>query len=414
MPPDEKRPGTAGEESPEIGSERNPDGEDFASMLEASLEKAAPQGRAFEVGQSVEGVIVAVGRDAVFVDIGGKGEASMNLEELRDSEGNVTAKAGDRIKALVVSAGATIEISRKLAQGAAAKEQLEAAHAAGLPVDGRVEKVNKGGYDVRVSGVRGFCPLSQIDIGRVADPEEHVGRTYTFRILEYKEGGRNIVLSRRALLEEEAREKAREVMKKVVPGAVLPGRIASVTNYGAFVDLGGGVNGLLHVSEMAWTRVASPSEIVQPGQELAVQVLKVDEEGRKISLSLKHLQEDPWQRAAQRRKPGQTIQGRVTRHAQFGAFVEIEPGVEGLAHVSTFPATRGDWKELAPPGSAASFRIESIDVEKRRISLAWVEPPRERSDSTESGASKPPDAGAGFGSIADKMRAALNPKGKKG
>jgi small subunit ribosomal protein S1 len=179
--------------------------------------------------------------------------------------------------------------------------------------------------------------MSQIDTERGAEPEEHVGRTYTFRIIEFKEGGKDLVLSRRAILEEEAREKAREVMSKVIPDAVLPGRVASVTDYGAFVDLGGGVQGLLHVSEMGWTRVSSPSEVVQPGQDLAVQVLRVDDEGRKISLSLKHLQADPWLMVGGAYRAGQKLQGRVTRLAEFGAFVELEPGIEALAHVSTFP-----------------------------------------------------------------------------
>jgi small subunit ribosomal protein S1 len=288
-------------------------------MLEESFQAQPPQTRSFEVGQSVEGVIVAIGHDAAFVDIGGKGEATIRLEELRDSDGEVKAKVGDRVKALIVSTGATLEISRKLAQGAAGREQLEAAFRAGLPVDGRVEKVNKGGYEVRISGQRGFCPMSQIGTERGSEPEEHVGRTYTFRIIEFKEGGKNLVLSRRAILEEEAREKAREVMSKVIPGAVLPGRVASVTGYGAFVDLGGGVQGLLHVSEMGWSRVSSPSEVVQPGQELTVQVLRVDDEGRKISLSLKHLQADPWLKLGGAYRPGQTRQGRVTRLAEFGA-----------------------------------------------------------------------------------------------
>jgi len=405
MSPEEKRPFPAGEEPPETQ-------EDFASMLEESFQAQPPQSRRFEVGQSVEGVIVALGQDAAFVDIGGKGEASIRLEELKDSEGKIQVKVGDRVRALVVSTGSTLEISRKLAQGAAAREQLAAAYRAGLPVDGRVEKVNKGGYQVRVSGQRGFCPLSQIGTERTEDPEEHVGRTYRFRIIKYHEGGKDLVLSRRAILEEEAREKAREVMRKVVPGAVLQGRVASVMGYGAFVDLGGGVQGLVHVSEMGWSRVSSPSEVVRPGQDLAVEVIRVEDEGRKISLSLKHLQADPWLNVAGAYRPGQTLQGRVTRLAEFGAFVELEPGVEALAHVSTFPPVKGDWKESVPPGTTAWFRIESIDVEKRRIGVAPVDPPREKESDAASRAAREPQGSKGLGSLADKLRAAMNPEKK--
>ncbi len=410
MPPEEKRPTRDGEDSPE-GSPDSPEPqEDFASMLEKSFQAQPPQTRRFEVGQSVEGVIVALGRDAAFVDIGGKGEASISLDELKDPDGEVKAKVGDRVKALIVSTGATLEISRKLSHGAAGREQLAAAFSAGLPVDGRVEKVIRGGYQVRISGQRGFCPFSQIDTERDAEPEEHVGRTYTFRIIDLKEGGKDLVLSRRAILEEEAREKAREVMSRVIPDAVLPGRVASVTDYGAFVDLGGGVQGLLHVSEMGWARVSSPSEVVQPGQELAVQVLRVDDEGRKISLSLKHLQADPWLKVGGTYRVGQKRQGRVTRLAEFGAFVELEPGIEALAHVSTFPPTKGDWKDSVQPGTAACFRIESIDVEKRRIGVALSEAPTGEEADPASRAAQEAQGSKGLGSLADKLRAALNPE----
>lgn len=379
-------------------------------MLEESFKALPSKTRSFELGQSVEGVIVALGHDAAFVDIGGKGEATIGLDELRDADGEVKAKVGDRVKALIVSAGATLEISRKLAPGAAGREQLEAAFRAGLPVDGRVEKLNKGGYDVRISGQRGFCPISHMGTERGAAPEEHLGRTYTFRILEIKEGGKNIVLSRRAILEEEAREKAREVMKKVIPGAVLDGRVASVTTFGAFVDLGGGVHGLLHVSEMSWTRGSSPSEMVQPGQDLTVQVLGVADEGRKISLSLKPLQADPWLKVAGAYRPGQTLQGRVTRLAEFGAFVELEAGIEALAHVSAFSPTKDGWRDSVQPGTTAHFRIESIDVEKRRIAVALSESPTGEESHPATHTAQDPQGSEGLGSMADKLRAAMNPK----
>jgi small subunit ribosomal protein S1 len=316
--------------------------------------------------------------------------------------------------------GSEIVLSRRLALGAAAREQVEAAYRAGLPVEGRVEGLNKGGYEVRVAGLRAFCPMGQIDVVRTEDPGQHVGRVYPFRIIELREGGRNLVVSRRAILEEEAREKAREVMRSVVPGAVLAGRVASVTPYGAFVDLGGGVQGLLHVSELGWTRVASPEEVVQTGQTLAVQVVKVEDRGRKISLSLRHLQADPWLKVGSAYSVGQTLQCCVTRLADFGAFVELEPGIEALAHQSSFPPSERDWKALVPAGSTATFRIESIDVEQRKIGVAWRDAPPDAAPSTSpeglaaaAGGAPASQPGQRLGSLADKLRAAMEPGRRK-
>ncbi len=382
-------------------------------MLEESLDSGAPHTRSFDVGQSVEGLIVAIESESAFIDIGGKGEATMSLDELRGESGEIEVHVGDRVKAMVVSTGTDLVLSRKMALGAAAREQIQAAFSSGLPVDGRIESVNKGGYEVRIAGQRAFCPMGQIDIVRTEEPAKHVGRVYTFRIIELREGGKNLVVSRRSILEEEAREKAREVMRTVVPGAVLTGRVASVSHYGAFVDLGGGVQGLLHVSEMGWSRTSSPAEVVQPGQVLTVQVVKLEDKGRKISLSLKHLQADPWLKVSAAYTVGQMVQGRVTRLADFGAFVELEPGIEALAHVSTFPPGERDWKALVSPGSTATFRIESIDLPQRRIGVALREGSAESGPAPLSGGSQGSQAGKGLGSLADKLRAAMEPEGKK-
>jgi len=231
--------------------------DDFESMFEASL-----QAKRFEEGQTIEGTIVAIGPEVAFIDVGGKGEATIEIEELLDSEGELTAQVGDRIEAMVVSTAGGLKLSRKLARGAATARQLEDAFHAGLPVEGKVEQAVKGGYEVRIAGQRAFCPISQIDTLRNTDPAEHAGRVYTFRILEFKEGGKNLVVSRRALLEEEQREEAELLRRSIVAGAVLTGRVASVRDYGAFVDLGAGVQGLLHVSEMGWSRVADTGQVV--------------------------------------------------------------------------------------------------------------------------------------------------------
>jgi small subunit ribosomal protein S1 len=338
-------------------------------MFEASL-----QAKQYERGQTIEGRIVGFGHDVAFVDVGGKGEAVVALDELKNDEGALEAAVGDRIHAVVVSTAGGLTLSRRLARGAATDKQLTEAFHAHLPVEGKVEREVKGGYEVRIGRQRGFCPISQIDIARTTDPSAHIGRVYTFRIIEYKDDGRNLVVSRRALLEEEQQARADEVRRSIVPGAVLRGRVVSVREYGAFVDLGGGIQGLLHVSDMGWSRVSEASQAVAAGDEIAVKVLRVDEATHKIALGVKQLSEDPWSTVPATFEVGQVRTGRVTRVAEFGAFVELAPGIEGLAHASTFPPTGrpGGWAKSVPVGMTAAFEILSIDPDKRRIGIALV------------------------------------------
>ena len=342
--------------------------DEFAALFEASL-----QAKHIEKGQTIEGTIVAIGPEVAFVDVGGKGEATIEVDELKDAEGDLEVAVGDRIQAMVVSTVGGPTLSRRLVRGAATDRQLEDAFHTGLPVEGKVERAVKGGYEVRIARQRAFCPISQIDTLRT-DPSVHEGRVYAFRILEYKEGGKNLVVSRRALLEEEQRASAAEVRRSIVPGAVMTGRVASVREFGAFVDLGGGVQGLLHVSEMGWSRVSDTSQVVKPGDEITVKVLRIDDDKQTISLGLKQLTTDPWSRVPATYEIGQVCIGRVTRLTEFGAFVELEPGVEALAHTSTFaPTGRSQgWSALVAPEMTAAFEILSIDLEKKRIGVALV------------------------------------------
>src|SRR5262245_61206419 len=281
-------------------------------MFEASLKT-----RRLEPGQTVDGTIVAIGEEVAFVDVGAKGEATITLEELKDDEGVLTVAVGDKIQATLTSMTGGLKLSRKLRRGAASSRQLEEAFRSGLPVEGKVERTVKGGYEVRIALQRAFCPMSQIDVVRHADPEVHVGRVYAFKIVEYQEGGRKFVVSRRALQEEEQKARAAEVRQKIVPGAVLTGRVVSVREFGAFVDLGG-VQGLLHISEMGWSRVNDASQVVTPGQDITVKVLRVDENTQQIALGLKQLMADPWTSVQTNYQTGQVRQGRITRIAEFG------------------------------------------------------------------------------------------------
>lgn len=379
--------------------------EDFAAMFEASLKATR-----VERGQTIEGRIVGIGADVAFVDVGGKGEATIDLSELRDDDGALEVAVGDRIQAVVVSTGGGLTLSRKLARGAATARQLENAFHSRLPVEGRVEQEVKGGYEVRLAGQRAFCPFSQIDTTRT-DPSAHAGKVYTFRIIEYKEGGRNLVVSRRAILDEEQRAAGHEVRRSLVEGAVLEGRVASIRDFGVFVDLGGGVQGLLHVSEIGWSRVTDPSQLFTPGEAITVKILHVDDAKQKVSLGLKQLAENPWSTVEGKYEVGQLVMGRVIRVVEFGAFVELEPGIEALAHASTFAVGGGAWRKSVTPGITAAFEILAIDLDKKRMGVGLVLQGSSRAGGEEAEDVRDHAAREAvpehLGSLADKLRGAL-------
>ena len=383
--------------------------------------EASERARRVTKGQIIDGTIVAIGEESALVDVGGKSEAAIDVAELKDDEGRVEVKVGDRIKAMVVSTAGELKLSRRLALGAATAAQLEDAFHSRLPVEGKVERVVKGGYEVRIARQRAFCPFSQIDVrggppkSESHDDDVHVGRVYKFRIIEYKEGGRNIIVSRRALLEEEQQANAAEVRKSIVEGAVITGRIVSARDFGAFVDLGGGVQGLLHVSEMAWERVPDARQFVTIGDEITVKVLRLDADKQKISLGLKQLAADPWSRAAETYKVGQLRTGRVTRVADFGPFVELEPGIEGLVPLSESGVPRDvDVKKAFRVGDGLQVVVLDVDATARRIrlSVTGVQTLREADEMREYTERTDATAPEKFGSLADKLRDALNPRQK--
>jgi small subunit ribosomal protein S1 len=385
-----------------------PEEEDFATMFEAS-----ERSRRIERGQTIEGTIVSIGSETALVDVGGKSEAVIDIDELKDDDGNLEAVVGDRITATVVSTAGGLTLSRRLALGAVTTRQLDDAFRAGLPVEGKVERAVKGGFEVRVSRQRAFCPVSQIDTVRDTDPAQHEGRVYKFRIVEFKDGGKSLVVSRRALLEDEQRASAAGIRNAVIEGAVITGRVASVREFGAFVDLGAGVQGLLHVSEMAWARVSDTSQVVKPGDEITVKVLRVDADKQKISLGLKQLMADPWATAAERYQAGQVRTGRVTRVAEFGVFLELEPGVEGLLPASETGISRDvDLKRSFPSGRVVEVVVLDLDAAARRmrLSVKAVEEARESREVREYTERADAAPAKGFGALADKLRDALRPR----
>ncbi len=247
------------------------------------------------------------------------------------------------------------------------------AYRTGLPVDGTVERVIKGGYEVTIGKSRGFCPHSQIDLHRVDAPEEMVGKSFPFRVIQVRRGGDDVVLSRRVLLEEQRVEEAKAVRATLLEGAVLDGHVARIADFGAFVDLGAGVTGLVHVTEMAHHRVASPAEVVSVGDRVCVKILKIDEASGKISLSIRQATSDPWVEAADRLKPGQVLEGTVLRLADFGAFVELSDGVEALVPARECPPLPGGWREALAPGTKRAFVVLSTEPSRRRATvLPWM------------------------------------------
>jgi small subunit ribosomal protein S1 len=379
------------------------DDEDFAAMFAAS-EKDKPRTKRPKVGDVVRGKVISVGKEAVFIDVGGKAEGTLDRSQVTDHEGKLLVKVGDELEARVVAdAGGVLTLRTKLGRGPEARAELAQAQELGIPVEGLVTEVVKGGVSVDVAGVRGFCPASQIDNRFVEDLNVFVGQRLTFRVTRYE--GRNLVLSRRALLDEEKEKRAVETRKNLVPGAVIRGKVVGFKPFGAFVDLGG-IEGMLHISELGFTRVEKPEDVLRLGQELDVAILKVEpgEKGERISLSLKALANDPWVDSTANLHEGSRVKGTVTRLQPFGAFVEIAPGVEGLVHISELGAGRriNHPKEVVSVGQQVEASVLAVDHEKRRLSLSMAASKDASPDEIAQAAPKAPKTLGTFGDLLKK------------
>ena len=401
------------------------DTEDFEALLrEFEQEHAggAADQAGTKVGDRVKGRVVSIGEEQVFVDLGGKSEGIMEVGALTDADGNLTVHLGDEVEAAVTSIDeetGSLLLGSQHGRHLHGLDELEQAFRQQLPVEGRVTGAIKGGVEVQVAGQRAFCPASQIDIRFVEDLSEFVGQHLSFRITKF-EGGRrpNLVVSRRMLLEEEQQALAAETRALIVQGAVLTGTVTSIKDYGAFVDLGG-VEGMVHISELAYGHVKHPSEILNEGQPVEVQVLRIEQTDNpkrpeKISLSIRALAMDPWRDAAERFPVGSAVKGTVTRLQTFGAFVEIEPGLEGLVHVSELGAGRRVThpQDVVTSGQEVEATVLAVDREKRRISLSLdaskkaVEGPESKSYADYE---KPTE---GFGTLGDLLRESLRKQKK--
>jgi small subunit ribosomal protein S1 len=326
-------------------------------------------------GEVVSGKVVRVDKDEVLVDIGYKSEGVIPVSELsirRSVNPADEVQLGDSIDALVMTkedAEGRLILSKKRARFEMAWKRIEQAAESGEPVEGIVIEVVKGGLILDL-GVRGFLPASLVDIRRVQDLDEFMGGTLRCKVIELNRSRNNVVLSRRAVLEEERREMRQAILDRLSPGDVVEGTISNIVDFGAFVDLEG-IDGLIHISELSWSHVNHPSEILEIGQDVRVKVLDIDRERQRISLGLKQTQSDPWQDVIDAYDQGDVVQGRVTKVVTFGAFVEIVPGVEGLVHISELAAHHVENpREVVSQGETVQAKIIEMDAERRRLSLS--------------------------------------------
>ena len=329
----------------------------------------------FEEGDVVKGKVVRIDKDEVLVDIGYKAEGVIPSNELsirKSVDPHEEVELGEEIDALVLtkedSEGRLI-LSKKRARFEKAWRKIEVAADSGEPVEGSVIEVVKGGLILDL-GVRGFLPASLVDIRRVHNLDEFMSQTLECKVIELNRSRNNVVLSRRAVLEEERKEVREQILGKLEPGLIVEGKISNIVDFGAFVDLDG-IDGLIHISELSWSHVNHPSEVVSIGDTVRIKVLDIDRDRQRISLGLKQTQEDPWQRVINTHRGGDVLEGTVTKVVAFGAFVEILPGVEGLVHISELADHHVENpSEVVEPGSKLNVKILEIDEERRRLSLS--------------------------------------------
>src|SRR5579885_3513596 len=342
--------------------------EDFLAAIEGTIKE-------FNDGDIVEGVIVRVDRDEVLLDIGYKTEGVIPSRELsikHDVDPNEVVSVGDEVEALVLQKEdkeGRLILSKKRAQYERAWGTIEEKKDKDEVVEGTVIEVVKGGLIIDI-GLRGFLPASLVEMRRVRDLQPYVGKTLEAKIIELDKNRNNVVLSRRAWLEQTQSEVRSEFLNKLAKGQVRTGVVSSIVNFGAFVDLGG-VDGLVHVSELSWKHIDHPSEVVQVGDEVTVEVLDVDMDRERVSLSLKATQEDPWRHFARTHAIGQIVPGKVTKLVPFGAFVRVEEGIEGLVHISELAERHVEIPEqVVQVGDDIFVKVIDIDLERRRISLS--------------------------------------------
>jgi len=358
-------------------------GDSFAELLESYTSGI---GEDVQVGDRIRGEILSIGKESVFVDTGTKIDGVVDKEELLDERGELPYKAGEILELYVVSFnGNEIRLSKALS-GVGGLKALKEAYHDGIPVEGKVKGQIKGGFHIETMGKKAFCPLSQIDVINVEDLEQHIGKSYPFLITQFEDRGRNIVLSRAELLRREQKKAAEAFLQDLKVEDEREGRVTRLMPYGAFVEIFPGVDGMVHISEISWSRLEKPNEVLSVGDSVRVKVIGVEEgKGGRISLSMKQLEGDPWESLEGKVREGDKVTGKVKRCTGFGAFVELFPGVEGLVHISEMSYTKRVMKpeEVVSVGDRVPVVVKEIDLSGRRISLSikdaegdpWLEVP---------------------------------------
>jgi small subunit ribosomal protein S1 len=404
--------------------EKKPSSDEFARMLEASF-KAPSSKKRLSVGDKVRGEILVLGKEEVYVTTGTQNDGVVSrrdLKDLEDEKGNLPFKTGDTIELFVTQVrGTEIRLSPKPTSKNLA-DDIEDAFDMMLPLEGKVAEVVNGGFRVSIKGKLAFCPISQMDNKRIEQPEEYIGKKFEFRVTKFEEGGRNIVVSRRKLLDEERDLNLGNFAAEHKSGDIVPGKVSRLEKFGAFVELAPGLDGLAHISELAWSRIADPAEVLQVGQEVNVKILKIESvvpEGSRtgdaklrISLSVKQAGErpempDPWAQIAEKYPVGTIVSGKVERREPYGLFVRISDNLTGLLPKSkTVDRPEFPFDKLRV-GDVATVQIAEVRRDERRISL---EPPKDpHADDWKGYVAQPAaeGAGTGFGTLADKLKAAM-------
>lgn len=350
------------------------DEEDFASMFENSL-----QTKDLKEGDMVNGIVLAITKDTIVLDIGHKSEGEIDIDEFKDHSGKVLINVGDKVDVIIVELEdeeGRIILSKEKADRQKVWDDICAACERDELVEGTIVARIKGGLSVDI-GVKAFLPGSQVDLRPVRNLDKLIGQKFQFKVIKFNKKRGNIVLSRRALLEKEREALKSSTLEKLAEGMVVKGIIKNITNYGAFVDLGG-IDGLLHITDMSWGRVNHPSEMFSIGDEVEVKVLKFDAENERVSLGIKQMTPDPWEQAIERYPVGTKVNGKIVSLTDYGAFVELEEGIEGLIHVSEMSWTKRvkHPSKLVSVGDVVDVIILDIDIPNRRISLGMkqVEP----------------------------------------
>ena len=356
---------------------RDEDVGDFAALL---AEAGGVQRRSVKIGDKLKVTVVHIGSDSVFFEISQtqQGYAARG-DFINDKTGELTVNVGDKVDAFVVGLKDGVVLSPHLGKDQIDVGMLEAAKHSGIPVNGTITGVNKGGFEISLGGSsRGFCPTGQIDINFVEDPATMIGKTLAFLVREVKEGGKNVMLSRRTLIERERAEKAKKLRETLGVGVVLEGVITRIQPFGAFVDIGG-IDGLIPVSELSFGRIGSPDEVVKVGEQVTVEVIRIEQDPKRpgqerIGLSLKSQLQDPIVAHAEELTLGAQLVGRITRLESYGAFVELFPGIEGLVHVSEITDRRIRHPEdVLQAGEHVQVRVKEVDLDRRRVSLTMRE-----------------------------------------